>query len=99
MSRAKLLIIWLLCVAVSPFLLVGMLCEALAGSPDRATNIAIGYDCSANGLFGGPSKQTISTRTGNALILGDRWAKIAAPCIDFLFGAGHCLSNATIKPT
>ncbi|WP_416052741.1 hypothetical protein [Cupriavidus basilensis] len=99
MSRAKLLMIWVLCVVACPFLLVGMLCESLGGSQGRALNMAVGFDCSANGLLGGPENQTISTRTGNALILGARWARIAAPCIDFLFGAGHCLSNATIKPT
>ena len=39
----------------------------------------------------------ISTRTGNALIQGKRWAKIAAPCIDFLMMQnGHCLANATL---
>lgn len=38
--------------------------------------------------------QTISKRTGLALIKGRAWAKVAAPIIDFFFGAGHCLRQA-----
>jgi hypothetical protein len=98
MDRIKLVLIWLLCVAFVVPLMLGMLIEAVCGSQSRALNIAVGYDCAYNGLFGGAEQQTISTRTGNALIEGRRWALLVAPVIDFLFGAGHCLANATIKP-
>jgi hypothetical protein len=98
MSRLKLVLIWLLCVAFVVPLMLGMFVEAIFGNESRALNIAVGYDCAYNGLFGGEEQQTISTRTGNGLIEGLRWAKFVAPIIDFLFGAGHCLANATIKP-
>ncbi|KVZ18648.1 hypothetical protein WT88_29655 [Burkholderia stagnalis] len=98
MSRFQLMFVWLLCVLATPILLVAMLAEALFGSTERAKNIAIAEDEAGNSLFGGPPTQTISERTGNALIEGQRWAHFVAPCIDLLFGKGHCLANATIAP-
>lgn len=74
-----------------------MLCQAAFGSTDRALSMAIAQDECGNALFGGSRGETISTRTGNALIAGKRWAKIVAQIIDAIFGAGHCLANATIK--
>ena len=96
MSRAKLILIALLCLVVSPILIVAMLVQATLGSTDRALSMAVAYDDCGNALFGGARGQSISTRTGNALIMGQRWAKVVAPIIDALFGAGHCLANATI---
>lgn len=61
--------------------------------------MAIAYDECGNALFGGARGETISARTGNALIQGRRWAKIAAPAIDAIFGTGHCLANATMNRT
>ncbi|WP_207000757.1 hypothetical protein [Trinickia mobilis] len=97
MSRLKLLFIWLLCVVFAPILLVAMLGQALFGSTSRALSMAIAQDECGNALFGGARNETISTRTGNALIRGQRWARIVAPVIDLFFGKGHCLSSATIK--
>jgi hypothetical protein len=96
MSRLQLCGLWLLCVFASLILLVAMLAQALIGSAPRAQRMAVAYDECGNALFGGPPTETISTRTGNALIQGRRWAKIIAPCIDAIFGAGHCLANATL---
>jgi hypothetical protein len=96
MTRAKLLMLWAMCAAFSGVLLLAMLAQALFGSEERALNMAIAQDECGNALFGGKPNVTISERTGNALIEGRRWAKIAAPCIDFIFGKGHCLSKATI---
>ncbi|MBD1412846.1 hypothetical protein NUJ30_08495 [Burkholderia contaminans] len=98
MSRLQLVLIWLLCVLAAPVLLAAMLAEALVGSTARAKNIAIAQDEAGNSLFGGAPTQTISERTGNALIEGEQWAHFVAPCIDLLFGKGHCLANATISP-
>ncbi|MDW3683962.1 hypothetical protein RA280_19870 [Cupriavidus sp. CV2] len=97
MSRAKLCLICLLCAITAPVLLIAMACQAAFGSTDRALSMAIAHDVCGNALFGGSKDETISTRTGNGLIAGKRWAKFVAPVIDSLFGAGHCLSNATIK--
>ena len=97
MSRPKLLLIWLLCALASPVLLFAMLCQAAFGSTDRALSMAVAQDECGNALFGGSRGETISARTGNALNAGKRWAKIVAPVIDLIFGAGHCLANATIK--
>jgi hypothetical protein len=96
MSRLKLLMVWALCTLAAPILSIAMLCQATFGSTDRALSMAVAQDECGNALFGGARGETISTRTGNALIQGRRWAKIAAPCIDALFGAGHCLANATL---
>jgi hypothetical protein len=96
MSRGKLFFIWLLCLLLLIPVLLAMLEQALFGSPARALNMGYALDTCGNALFGGTRGETISTRTGNALIRGQRWAKIAAPVIDFLFGKGHCLASATI---
>ena len=96
MSRAKLFLICLLCAVTAPVLLIAMACQAVFGSTDRALSMAIAYDVCGNALFGGSKGETISTRTGNGLIADKRWAKLVAPVIDALFGAGHCLSKATI---
>jgi hypothetical protein len=97
MSRLKLLFLWLLCTLASPILSIAMLCQAAFGSTDRALSMAVAQDECGNALFGGARGETISTRTGNALIQGKRWAKIVAPIIDFLMGQpGHCLANATL---
>lgn len=94
MSRLRLVALWLLCALVTPLLLLGMLVQALGGAETRALGIAVGFDEAGNALFGGDARQTISTRTGRALVAGKRWARIVAPCIDFFFGAGHCLAHA-----
>lgn len=96
MSRLQLFAIWLLCVVSAPITLVAMFFDAAIGPTDRAKQIALSEDEGGNAVFGGPATQTISTRTGNALIEGERWAHYAAPVIDLLFGKGHCLANATI---
>lgn len=95
MSRSRLLCIWFMCVLASPVLLLVMLGHALVGSTSRALSMAIAQDECGNSLFGGQPNQTISERTGNALIEGRTWAKWVAPFIDAIFGAGHCLANAT----
>jgi len=89
--------LWALVTLVTPILNLAMLMQALFGSEERAKSMAVAQDECGNALFGGPADQTISTRTGNALIEGKNWAKIAAPIIDFMFGKGHCLANATLK--
>lgn len=99
MSRFKLLCLWALITVMSPVLLFAMLVQASLGSDRRAKAMAIAYDECGNALFGGPPQQTISARTGNALILGDEWGKWVAPIIDTFFGRGHCLSNVDVPPT
>lgn len=97
MLRLKLLALWVLCVAISPLLLLAMLAQVLVGSEARAKCMAVAQDECGNALFGGPPDQTISAHVGNALIEGKRWAKVIAPVIDVLFGQGHCLANATAR--
>lgn len=96
MSRHKLLILWLVCFLGSPVLLFAMLLQASFGSRERAKAMAVAYDECANSLTGGPAQQTISARTGDALLMGKQWAKDVAPLIDFFFGKGHCLSNVDL---
>ena len=95
MTRKRLFLIWLLCAAVLPLLLIAMLTQSLFGSEDRAKSMALAFDGCGNGLFGGDWRMSISERTGNGLLAGESWAKIVAPCIDLVFGKGHCLANAT----
>ncbi|MPW17866.1 hypothetical protein GCT13_13200 [Paraburkholderia sp. CNPSo 3157] len=96
MSRLRLFGLWLMCTLVTPVLLIIMLGDALFGSTARAKAMAIAQDEEGNAMLGGPPTQTISERTGNALITGERWAHFVAPCIDLIFGKGHCLANATL---
>ncbi|MEM5384131.1 hypothetical protein VSR68_11135 [Paraburkholderia phymatum] len=72
MSRLQLFGLWLMCAIVTPILLVAMFVQAAFGSASRAKCMAIAYDECGNALFGGPATQTISERTGNALIEGKR---------------------------
>jgi len=95
MARSRLFFIWLLCLAVTPLLIIAMLLQVVFGSTVRAESMAVAFDECGNSLFGGDAQETISRRTGLALIAGKRWAKIVAPMIDLLFGKGHCLANAT----
>jgi hypothetical protein len=76
---------------VLPILSILMLLQALFGSETRALSMAIAIDECGNSGFGGPPQQTISRRTGLALIAGKAWAVPASKFIDFLFGKGHCL--------
>lgn len=98
MTRQKLFLIWVLCSIATPILIIAMLVQLVAGSTTRAQSMAVALDECGNSLFGGDAQETISRRTGLALIAGKRWAKVVAPAIDFLFGKGHCLANATDKP-
>jgi len=98
MTRKKLFFIWLLCAVFAPVLIVAMLVQSVFGSTTRAQSMAIALDECGNSLFGGDPQETISRRTGLALAAGKRWAKIAAPLIDFVFGKGHCLANAVDGP-
>lgn len=98
MTRFKLFLIWVLCAIATPVLIIAMLAQLVAGSTMRAQSMAVALDECGNSLFGGDAQETISRRTGLALIAGKRWAKVVAPMIDFLFGKGHCQANATDKP-
>jgi hypothetical protein len=97
MSRSQLLLVWVLIVVSTPFALIVLLIDILAGADKRAKTIAIAFDEVGNTIFGGQPNVTISEKTGNALLEGKLWAKIAAFVIDGMFGKGHCLSNATKK--
>ncbi len=92
--RLRLCLIWLLCAIVTPLLILMMLAQALFGSTVRAQSMAVALDECGNSLFGGDARETISKRTGLALLAGKRWAKIAAPLIDSVFGFNHCLNAA-----
>jgi hypothetical protein len=95
MSRPRIVILWAVIVLLMPLMLSVMLLQAIFGSSARALSMAMAQDQCGNALFGGDPKVTISERTGNALIAGKSWALFVAPCIDFFFGEGHCLANAT----
>ena len=97
MTRTTAIILALVCAFFSPFLVAMMVLQAFFGSIDRARNMALAVDMTANALFGGNPRITISGRTGNGVILGYRWAKILAPVIDWFFGAGHCANAAMLN--
>ena len=95
-TRKTAILLALVCAFFSPVLVVMMVLQACFGSILRAHNMALAVDMTANALFGGDPRMSISGRTGNGVILGYRWARILAPIIDFFFGAGHCAGSATI---
>lgn len=96
MIRLKLLALWILCTLAMPLLSLMMLIQVLIGSTNRAHNMAVAQDECGNAAFGGPPTQTMSSRVGDALVEGQKWATYVAPIIDFFFGKGHCLSNTDL---
>ncbi len=54
--------------------------------------VLLGLDRLGNTLLNGREDETISSRVGRAKLAGKRWAKIAAPVIDAVFGRDHCVS-------
>lgn len=94
MTRKKLFLIWVLCVIITPLLLVAMLGQILSGSTQRAYSMAIALDECGNCLLGGDAQETISRRVGLAFIAGKPWSRVTVPVIDMVFGKGHCLANA-----
>lgn len=94
MSRGRLVILWLVIMLVTPILLTMMLLQAVFGAANRALSMAIAFDECGSSLFGGDPRETISRRTGLAVIAGKSWGIWLAPKIDFFFGAGHCAAKA-----
>jgi hypothetical protein len=86
--------LWLACTLVLPALWFMQLMQGLFGSPTRSINMAVALDQQGNALFGGDPRMTISERAGLAQMDGKRWARLAVPLIDALFGAGHCADEA-----
>jgi hypothetical protein len=83
-NRSKTLLLWFLITLLLPVAQIVMLVQTLLGSGERAHNQAVAYD------------QTMSSRVGDAKVRGQKWAKVAAPILDFLFGKGHALSNVDL---
>ena len=92
-ERKRAVKLWILCTVCLPVLCLMQLLQGLFGSVERSINMACSLDTCGNALFGGDYRQTISERVGVALIEGERWAKIVAPCIDYFFGPQHCLDH------
>ena len=93
-TRKHALKLWLLCTLCLPLLWIMQGLQALFGSPERSIGMAFAQDACGNALFGGDPRQSISERTGLALMLGKRWARIVAPVIDHFFGQNHCREEA-----
>ena len=93
-TRARLVLLWLVCAIVTPILVVMMLVQALFGSVTRAQSMADAFDECGSCLFGGGERETISRRTGLAVIAAKPWGICLAPKIDFFFGQGHCERKA-----
>ena len=90
MARLRILFLALICALVSPLLIFFMVAQALFGDTDRALGMVLSLDRCGDALFGGDSKETISSRTGRAQEAGVHWGVVLAPCIDFFFGKNHC---------
>ena len=93
-SRRRAVALWLICTLVIPLLWLMQGLQALFGSVDRSINMAVSLDTFGNTLLGGNPRQTISERTGLALLEGKRWARLVAPVIDYFFGKDHCRQEA-----
>lgn len=93
-KRLILLVLWVICALTMPLILLLMLGHTLFGSITRAQHTANAIDEAANCLFGGDERETISRRTGLAVIAGKPWGLKLAPVIDAFFGKGHCREKA-----
>lgn len=96
-TRISLFKIWIMCLVISPVLMLAMFIQVLLGSKNRAWAVFLSYDKCGSAAIGGDVNLTISEQVGNALILKKRWAKPVAFFIDLLMGKGHCLANASIN--
>jgi len=95
-TRRRAIALWLLCTLVIPLLWLMQLLQGVLGSPERSINMAVSLDTCGNALLGGNPRQTLSERTGLALLEGKRWARIVAPVIDYFFGKDHCRQEARV---
>lgn len=95
-NRAKTLVLWALITTALPLAQVVMLFQIIFGANERAHNQAVAYDEAGNAIFGGRPDQTMSSRVGDAVVRGQKWAIIAQPILDFFFGKGHALSNVDL---
>ena len=61
----------------------------------RFINVLLGLDETANALFGGLPRETISGTIGRALLepKPPLWAKFARWLVDGVLGQGHCVTN------
>lgn len=89
-TRSQLLILCVLCILVTPILLIGLLWHTLVGSQIRALRMAIALDECGNALFGGLPTETISSRVGRRALSGLPIWTLCERSIDFFFGRGHC---------
>lgn len=94
MNRLIVAVLCLLCAAIAPALLLLMLGQAVFGSQARAQGAANSIDEAVNCIFGGDQRETISRRTGLAVIAGKPWGIWLAPKIDLFFGQDHCRRKA-----
>lgn len=83
-------IIWLF----KPILFLVLAYRVLVKNDERMYFIARSFDIYANTTFNGRPDETISSRTGRALLKRKKWAILLAPLIDAIFGEGHCVSSA-----
>ncbi len=95
-TRRRAIALWLLCTLVIPLLWLMQLLQGVLGSPERSINMAVSLDTCGNALLGGNPRQTLSERTGLALLEGKRWARIVAPVVDYFFGHDHCRQEARV---
>mgnify|MGYP001550900627 CR=1 FL=1 len=89
MSRAGLLLIWMVCLAASAFAALRML-YAIATNPQRAWVLAIAHDQLANAAANGNPDETISSRANRARIEGRRWGCILCRLLDAIDPPDHC---------
>ena len=93
-SRAVILVLCLVCMLVAPLLFLLMAGHAILGESRRAQAAANAIDEAISCVFGGDERETISRRTGLAVIAGKPWGIRLAPWIDAVFGKGHCREKA-----
>lgn len=92
MTRAGLLLIWLLCLLASLCAALRML-YAIAASPARAWVLAVAHDQLANAAANGDPDETISSRANRARGEGRRWGCVLCRLLDWL-APDHCRDSA-----
>ena len=97
MTRFKIILLSLLCIILSPLLLLGLLIQACVGDINHTLQVESDLDMTGDEALGGDIGLTVSASVGNAMVMHEPWGYVLGYIIDLIMGKGHCLSNATIN--
>lgn len=94
MTRASLLLLWLLCLLASIYAALRML-YAIGANPARAWVMAVAHDQLANAAANGDPDETISSRADRARGEGRHWGCVLCRLLDWI-DPQHCQKSKGI---